>query len=396
MDAIRIRSLPFALVCLLLVLAPLAGCRSAQVSGGNLHLEEGRLDEAEAAYRAALAENPHDAEAHFHLGSVLALQGKAIEADRHFVRAAELRASLRRRIEVERERFATRYQSEASSLLREKRAEEARRSLLAATTIHPGHPRTAFLLGQLEAAAGRDDAALAYYREAHAAAPDDREIADTFAASLVARADAAEAERRYAEAWSALAEASRLVADTDLHYRQGTLAYAWAEASAGAERRERLDLSAAAFGKVLDRVPNDQDAAYNLGAVLLAAERYGEAIEAYRKLLRLAPRDGEVYLALSAAYARIGDTSLAAASEAIGRTLRAADPVEDPAAWARRSAERYPGGDLARIYGEFGAPQSVYTVRMGGALVESWFYDKDRQAASFRDGALAGSVFRLP
>lgn len=48
------------------------------------------LDEAAAAYRRAIAVDPHHAEAHFNLGNVLRERGSLNEAERHFRIAANL------------------------------------------------------------------------------------------------------------------------------------------------------------------------------------------------------------------------------------------------------------------------------------------------------------------
>jgi tetratricopeptide (TPR) repeat protein len=57
---------------------------------GDALAEAGRLDEAEAAWREALARDPDLAEAHYHLGSVLSETGRIAEGFAHLMRRAEI------------------------------------------------------------------------------------------------------------------------------------------------------------------------------------------------------------------------------------------------------------------------------------------------------------------
>jgi tetratricopeptide (TPR) repeat protein len=61
-----------------------------QVRRGDALAEAGRLEEAVAAYRQALALEPEFAEAHYHLGSVLSETGRIAEGFSHFMRRAEI------------------------------------------------------------------------------------------------------------------------------------------------------------------------------------------------------------------------------------------------------------------------------------------------------------------
>jgi tetratricopeptide (TPR) repeat protein len=57
---------------------------------GDALAEGGRLDEAQAAWREALARDPELAEAHYHLGSVLSETGRIAEGFAHLMRRAEI------------------------------------------------------------------------------------------------------------------------------------------------------------------------------------------------------------------------------------------------------------------------------------------------------------------
>ncbi len=80
-------------------------------------------------------------------------------------------------------------------------------------------------------------------------------------------------------------EARRADPGADLSYVEGTVAYALAKTAPEGERERYLDAAAEAFTGYRRRHPEDADAQFNLGAVLLAAERYQEAIAVYLGLL---------------------------------------------------------------------------------------------------------------
>lgn len=69
----------------------LPGAALTEVRRGNLLFRAGRLDEAEAAFRAALMRRPDHFEASYNLGTVLIERGEPAEAAAHFAAAAERR-----------------------------------------------------------------------------------------------------------------------------------------------------------------------------------------------------------------------------------------------------------------------------------------------------------------
>ena len=65
-----------------------------RIQHGNMLKDAGRLADAEAAYRAALAEPPENADLHLQLGHLFKFQGRRGEAMAAYGRAAELQPSL--------------------------------------------------------------------------------------------------------------------------------------------------------------------------------------------------------------------------------------------------------------------------------------------------------------
>jgi len=367
------------------------------VKGGVIHLEAGREAEAEAQFREALNRNPNNPEAHFYLGKILAGRGAAREAVAHFERTVALDPSRRAAVRAARESFAARYQEAAEGLVVEERYGEASAALDRAEVMVVGRPRTVFLRGRILAARGDVEGALASYRRALTMNPDDREIRRALIRTLAEDGRRLNEARDYPAAWDRLHEAAELDGGPDLRYLLGTVAYSWAQEAEEGKREELLGRAAKAFQKVLDLAPDDQDASYNLGAVLLAARRFDEAVGLYRRLIAVNPRDGELYLALSLAHSHLGQSDLALAEEAVGRALRANQPVDNPARWAARASKRFPQSDLAEAYRDSLAPDAVYTYqKLGGGLVEVWFYRSRGLALAFRDGGRFGAPVELP
>ena len=202
----------------------------------------------------------------------------------------------------------------------------------------------------------------------------------------------------YLAAWDRLEEARQVDADApDIPYLRGMVAYARAQVLEEEAAQVYLEEAALSFQKVLEMDPDDDDARFNLAAVYMGLGRWGEAGEIYEELLLRNPTDGRLYQALARAHSLAGDNERALAEEAVGRALRADNPVEDAGIWARRAAERYPESEMAEEYQNHGAPESIYTYTIpGGDLVEVWFYWDDAVVEVFREGGRLGPAFHLP
>jgi len=353
-------------------------------------------EQSEPLLRAEIEKNPRDADAHLALARILADRGDAVEAGEHlaWVRALEpKRTDETNRITRD---YLERWQQEAADSLTAGAFGAADTSLDRAEAILPHDPRTAQLRGKLYTSRGEMEAALMAYRTAWMLRPEDHDLRDTFLGALLA-----DAQRRYESedfqgAWSQVEEATRIQDSPDLEYLRGLVAYAQARRAPEPDRPAFLTMAEEAFRTVLQHEPRDEDAAFNLGAVLLASEQYDEAARIYWKLIETHPRDGRLYLALSHVHSMNGMSDQAVAEEAVGKALRAGEPVENPAAWAERAAVRFPESDLAAVQEADGAPQAIYTYTVpGGGLVEAWFYDDAGLVEVFREGGRLGTTIEV-
>jgi tetratricopeptide (TPR) repeat protein len=354
------------------------------------------LKSSEAELRQALELDPDDAGAHFALGRILGDRGEAEEAAYSFRKSVELDPALTETVEKERRRFVESYQEEAEEGLERGNRLDAGDALDRAEAMAPKDPRTAYLRGMLHLAGGDAGKALPFLRAAWESDPDDKEYRRDLREAMIAVGQGLYQEGQHEEAWEVLNEARELQETPDLDYLRGMVAYARARNLEDEEKWAYLAWAEDAFRSVLDHGSGDEDARFNLGAVLLASEQYEEAAEIYRRLIADNVTDGGLYLALSRAHSMSGQTEAALAEEAIGKALRAGAPVDNPAIWGRRAADRFPESDLALGFEELGPPQAVYTYTVpGGALVEVWFYWSKDVIRAFKEGGRVGSPVYL-
>jgi len=284
----------------------------------------------------------------------------------------------------------------ARELLEEGKAEEALTVLALADSLAPGDEETIALRARVEADTGNLEEGISLLQGARLQHPHSKEIRLALHDLLVAGARADYDKENFPAAWERLNEAGDLEPDTpEISYLRGMVAYSLARSGPAEENAAHVEESVRAFRAVLEHDPEDDDARFNLGASLLAAGRAREAAETYEELIERHPTDGRLYLALSRAHSLEGNVAAAVVEEAIGRALRSDRPVEDPALWASRAAERFPDSDLSATYLEQGTPAAIYTYTLpGGVLVEVWFYDEGAFVAAFQDGTHVGDPYR--
>lgn len=390
------RTLPLAPLFLVLALL-LAGCGGGPgVPTFDLPTDEEGLARAEADLRAAVAADPRDAGAHRDLARVLAAEGEAAEAADHFNRAVLLDTTLSEGVARDREQAMRIFQARARVQVDAGEWNAVQRELDGADLMHRPDAETVRLRARVSSARGRADEALSLLREAERLDSRNDEVREDLRAALVRAAEARADAGDYERALDAVEEARKRDDRIELVYMEGSIAYAWAQQAPPGLRDAQLERAANAFREVRRRRPGDLDAAFNLGAVLLAGDRYAEAEALYRSLLPENPKDGDLYLALSLVHGHLGETELSEAEKAAGHALRSGEPVDDPRVWADRAVQRYPGSDLEETLDAEGVPDAIHTFnRPGGALVEVWFWWGEDLVQAFQAGRTVGVPVRL-
>lgn len=257
---------------------------------------QGDLQEAVREYRAALAADPRDADAHSNLGSVLDTLGQREEA------IAELRAALALEPDL-----AVAHNNLGAALLRAGREAEARSELRAALAIDPDYAEAHHNLGLSLAAGGELAAAEEEYRRALAAEPGYLSAEVGLARVLARQGRLAEAiaefrrvlERRPDDAAVHHDLGTALAQSGDLDAARSELTRA-VELDPGASLAEndlgnvyalQGDLAAAAahFARAVELAPDAPDAHLNLATALRQQGKAAEARRELRQALRLRP-----------------------------------------------------------------------------------------------------------
>jgi tetratricopeptide (TPR) repeat protein len=216
---------------------------------GTTAFAAGRLDEAEAAFREAVAADPGDAVAHLNLGSALAGQGRLDEA------LAELREAIR--LEPGSARAHYNLGTLFASLGRDSEAVAEHREALA---LDPAYRSARLNLANALLRLGRCAEAVGEYRRFIAADPANRTARQAEAVALSCTGDDAAALARLEEGLEALpgdpvlihAEARLLAASPDPAVRDGARALELVQGLVGTEtdldRIETLAMALAATG----------------------------------------------------------------------------------------------------------------------------------------------------
>lgn len=227
--------------------------------------QQGRLAEAEAAWRAILERKPDDPEALHLLGLILARTGRAEGLgllDRSIERAPRNPAFLNNRAQI---------------LAEAGRTDEALRDLRRAVMIEPRFHAALCHLGSLLRRLGRHEEALAAFRKALAIDARVPEAHVGLGNVLRERGDPAGARAAYEAALNVEP------GNASAHYNLGALLLEAGDA-AGAEHY---------FRKALEREPRNPFALNNLGAALREAGRTAEARECFEAAVALDPRNVE-------------------------------------------------------------------------------------------------------
>jgi len=229
---------------------------------GVLRAQQGRLDEAIALLRRALAHDPTLAEAHYHAGCVL-------HSMQHHEAAV---ACFDHALALDRD-YGEAHYNRGTALQALRRYASAVASYEAALEIEPDIPAIRYNLGTALQALGRHQAAIAQYEQVLAAAPDylQARIAVAMALQTLGRHDAAIAHYQQA-----------LAADpglAEVHDRMG----------GALQLLGRHDAAIECHEKALALDPDNADAHNNLGLALHAANRPSQAIGHYERALAIRP-----------------------------------------------------------------------------------------------------------
>ena len=220
---------------------PAAPAAGALFASAVQHHQAGRLAEAEACYRRALAAQPDHAGAAFNLGVASRQLGKVEEAIAAYTQALR---------------------------------------------IKPDYPEAHYNLGNALMARGNAGEAIAAYTQALRIRPDHAQAAANLGVAYSNRGVVLMEQDKYDVAAAAFGQALALKPDhAEAQYNLGNLR----------KLQGRLDDAATAYAQALRLNPNLVEAHSNLGNTLAELGRYDQAIAAHRAAIAIKPDAAEVH-----------------------------------------------------------------------------------------------------
>lgn len=270
---------------------------------GNQLLQDGKLEDAIAAYCCAIELNPANSWFHHHLGEALAKQGRFNEAVTAFCGAIELKPD-----------FSWSHHHLGDALTQQQKWKEAAEAFGKAIELNPEHYGTYVGLGKSLAKLGQLDEAIAAYRRASELNPDADWIHHALASVLQQRtqSDLAEAIASYRHTLAL--NPDNLEAYQNLLQVQPDRSETWLQLAQAFVRQEQIEEAIAAYRGAVALNPSLCQAYHELGSLLAREEKWEEAIVAYQRVIELSPDLAEAYYLLGEAQAQFGEMEKAIAS----------------------------------------------------------------------------------
>ena len=229
---------------------------------------QGKVDDAIALYRAALARDPSDAVTRSNLGAALASKGQLDEAIVQYRTALDLAPN-----------DADALYNLGNALMAQGKLAAAAGEFREALRIEPGFADAHINLGNALVALGQSDEAADHYRRAAELKPDAIEAVNNLGLILSAQGRLDQATALFRRA---------LAIDPD---------FADAHSNLGSTLRETGDLAEALthFRRAVQLLPQSANAHNDLGVVLAQQNQLDDAIDHFREAIRLAPEHAEAH-----------------------------------------------------------------------------------------------------
>lgn len=247
---------------------------------GNQFLQEGKLEDAIAAYCRAIELNPDISWYHHHLGEVLLKLGRCDEASIAFRHAIELKPD-----------FAWSYHHLGDALAQQQDWEESATAFRHAIELNPEHFGTYVGLGKSLAKLGQLDEAIAAYTRASELNPDADWIHHALANVVPQRN-----QSNLTEAIASYRQMIELNPDNIEAYQnllqlQPDNSELWLQLGNTLVQQGKPEDAIAAYRRSIKHNPQNQTAYYSLGECLAKLGQLEEAIAAYRQAIGLSEQE---------------------------------------------------------------------------------------------------------
>jgi tetratricopeptide (TPR) repeat protein len=271
--------------------------------------QAGKLDEAEAAYRSLLEENPANSDALHYLGLIAFRRCAYPDAARLIEQAIQINGNI-----------PAFHFNLGNASVQLKQFDAAAAAYRNATQLDPGFLMAHLRLGGLLKALGKMDEAIASYRKVLALQPGHADAHNNLGLALQAQGKPDEAVAHYQKALSV---------EPDFIEACGNLGNALKALS-------RMDEAIANYRKMLALKPDYVEAHVNLGTTLREAGLLEEAGGHYRQALALQPDYADAHVGL--AYLNLDFGKFDAARDELNKTLECRP--KHPIAWAMLASLR--------------------------------------------------------
>jgi predicted O-linked N-acetylglucosamine transferase (SPINDLY family) len=241
---------------------------------GNALKDQGKLEEAIAAYRQAIGIKPDYAEAHFNLGNALRDQGKLNEAVAAYRQAIGMKPG-----------YAKAHSNLGNALKDQGKVEEAFAAYRQAISIRPDYAEAHFNLGNALSDQGKHEEAVAAYHGAIGIKPD-------YAEAHFNLGNALNDQGKHEEAVAAYHRAVGVKPDyAEAHFNLGN----------ALSDQGKHEEAVAAYHRAIGIKPDYAEAYSNFGNALKEQGKLEEAVAAYRQAIAIKPDCAQAYSNLGVA-----------------------------------------------------------------------------------------------
>lgn len=402
----------------LVVVVVFAGCKSEFLSGGILHFDQRRYDQALENFQKAVEAEPQNAEAHLWLGRALAELERDDEAIAELNQAREMDVLQMEMADntlvsywSRRYNSALAFAIEADNARNEgnvpgaeeafdKAIERFRRAVL----FCPDSVQNYSNLGRVLYQKGDLDEAMAMFRKSKsmsAGRPDLQRFLFQLFRSFGEQGLDDNTRESYERSLSLLHDAEEIPAASpqdrlEVNYNIGSAYYGLADLSEGAERTGHLEQALEYYQKVLDADPEDGAALENMAYLHSDLARHTEAIEYGRRRLDLEPWEGgshgphmlmvRIYHAARGAAAEEEQPRFTMLENGHLLLTQILDLDKSTRVTPEEIRNQRPNSDAIRTLRDRGVPDEIRRFVGAQGAYDTWLYWTEGRIYIFKDG----------